>query len=90
MRRLIVRSAAVDKLSSASTHDRALMGGEQLLDLPDGLGAVPVPDRVYACLARTGHGPVYVVEEDHLLGLDVQAATHKVEDPRNGFGRGHE
>jgi hypothetical protein len=65
-------------------------GGEQLLDLPDGLGVVPVPDRVYACLARTGHGPVYVVEEDHLLGLDVQAGTHKVVDPGIGLGRGQE
>jgi len=54
-------------------YERGLGVGEELLDLGDGLRVVLVMDRVDAHVTRTGHAYVGVIEEDHLLGSNVQA-----------------
>jgi hypothetical protein len=60
-------------------------GGEQLLDLFDGLAVVPVTEGVNARFARTGNALVRVIEEDRLAGADAQAGADQGIDPGSGL-----
>src|SRR6516162_5641215 len=61
-------------------------GGEQLLDLRDGLGVVPVVDRVDARVARAGHARPGVVEKHRLPGAGAEPFAYEGVDPRVGLG----
>jgi hypothetical protein len=67
-----------------------LTSGQQLLDLRDGLRVVLVADRADARVTRTGHAYVGVIEEDHLLGRNVQAGADERVDARIRLAEPHE